>query len=111
MSSPMQSMIQPWAKTLRGAWPSGCKVPGLDRSIARQGPAYWRADVRAWFWLAAVAKEIQELKVPHTKNDPDSAVSIWMDQQPPLGAAVLSASRVSRFFWQVPEPESAIWPN
>lgn len=34
--------------------------------------------------LAAVAKEIQSLVVPH-HNEPDAAVSEWMDQQPRLG--------------------------
>lgn len=34
--------------------------------------------------LAAVAREIQELRVPH-HNDPDSDVNEWMDQQPRLG--------------------------
>ena len=33
--------------------------------------------------LAAVAREIQELRVPH-HNDPDSDISEWMDQQPRL---------------------------
>jgi triphosphatase len=35
-------------------------------------------------WLiAAVAREIQELRVPH-HNEPDSSVSEWLDQQPRL---------------------------
>lgn len=33
--------------------------------------------------LAAVAREIQELRVPH-QNDPDAEVNIWLDQQPRL---------------------------
>lgn len=53
--------------------------------------------------LAAVAKEIQELKVPHT-NDPDSAVSIWMDQQPRLARLHYLLSGF-RSFLQVPEPD------
>ncbi|MFO7703660.1 MAG: CYTH domain-containing protein [Halopseudomonas sp.] len=53
--------------------------------------------------LAAVAKEIQELKVPHT-NDPDSAVSIWMDQQPRLARLYYLLSGF-RGFLQVPEPD------
>lgn len=53
--------------------------------------------------LAAVAKEIQELKVPHT-NDPDAAVSIWMDQQPRLARLYYLLSGF-RAFLQVPEPD------
>ncbi|WP_022961740.1 CYTH domain-containing protein [Halopseudomonas pelagia] len=53
--------------------------------------------------LAAVSKEIQELKVPHT-NDPDSAVSIWMDQQPRLARLYYLLSGF-RGFLQVPEPD------
>lgn len=53
--------------------------------------------------LAAVGKEIQELKVPHT-NDPDPAVSIWMDQQPRLARLHYLLSGF-RGFLQVPEPD------
>lgn len=53
--------------------------------------------------LAAVGKEIQELKVPHN-NDPDSAVSIWMDQQPRLARLYYLLSGF-RGFLQVPEAD------
>ncbi len=53
--------------------------------------------------LAAVAKEIQELKVPH-HNDPDGAVSQWMDQQPRLGRLYYLLSQF-REFLPVPEPD------
>lgn len=53
--------------------------------------------------LAAVAKEIQELKLPHN-NDPDSAVSEWMDQQARLARLYFLLSGF-RGFLQVPEPD------
>ncbi|MFN3580969.1 MAG: inorganic triphosphatase [Pseudomonas sp.] len=53
--------------------------------------------------LAAVAKEVQELKLPHN-NDPDSAVSEWMDQQARLARLYFLLSGF-RGFLQVPEPD------
>lgn len=53
--------------------------------------------------LAAVAKEIQELKVPH-HNDPDAAINEWMDQQPRLGRLYYLLSQF-RGFLTVPEPD------
>lgn len=53
--------------------------------------------------LAAVAKEIQELRVPHN-NDPDHHVSEWMDQLPRLGRLQLLLGNF-RSFLEVPEPD------
>ncbi|HDZ56472.1 MAG TPA: inorganic triphosphatase [Pseudomonas xinjiangensis] len=53
--------------------------------------------------LAAVAKEIQGLLVPH-HNEPDSAVSEWMDQQPRLGRLHFLLANF-RNFLAVPEPD------
>lgn len=53
--------------------------------------------------LAAVAKEIQELRVPH-HNDPDGAISQWMDQQPRLGRLYYLLSQFRQFL-PVPEPD------
>lgn len=52
--------------------------------------------------LAAVAREIQELRVPH-HNDPDSDVSEWMDQQPRLSRLYFLLSHF-RDHLEVPEP-------
>ncbi|MEH6389756.1 CYTH domain-containing protein [Pseudomonas profundi] len=55
-------------------------------------------------WLiAAVAKEIQSLVVPH-HNDPDSAVSEWMDQQPRLGRLYFLLSGFRQLL-EVPEAD------
>jgi len=53
--------------------------------------------------LAAAAKEIQELRVPN-HNDPDAAVSEWMDQQARLGRLYYLLSQF-RAFLPVPEPD------
>lgn len=53
--------------------------------------------------LAAVAKEIQGLIVPH-HNEPDSAVSEWMDQQPRLGRLYFLLVNFRKFL-DVPEPD------
>tara|TARA_R110001592_G_scaffold42588_6_gene138166 strand:- start:8367 stop:9782 length:1416 start_codon:yes stop_codon:yes gene_type:complete len=53
--------------------------------------------------LAAVAKEVQELKVPH-HNDSDAAIHEWMDQQPRLGRLYYLLSQF-RGFLPVPEPD------
>ncbi len=53
--------------------------------------------------LAAVAREVQELRVPH-HNEPDSAVSEWMDQQPRLGRLHFLLAGF-RSLLDVPEPD------
>ena len=53
--------------------------------------------------LAACGKEIQELRVPHN-NDPEHAVSEWLDQLPRLGRLQLLLGHF-RAFLQVPEPD------
>ncbi|MEH6564033.1 MAG: CYTH domain-containing protein [Halopseudomonas sp.] len=53
--------------------------------------------------LAAVAKEIQELRVPHN-NDPDHLASEWTDQLPRLGRLQLLLGNF-RSHLDVPEPD------
>lgn len=53
--------------------------------------------------LAAVAREIQELRVPH-HNEPDTAVSEWRDQQPRLGRLHFLLAGFRQHL-EVPEPD------
>lgn len=53
--------------------------------------------------LAAVAKEIQELRVPH-HNDADTDVHEWMDQQPRLSRLYFMLSTFRQYL-DVPEPD------
>lgn len=53
--------------------------------------------------LAAVAREIQELRVPH-QNDADSDVAVWLDQQPRLQRLSFLLSGF-RTFLDVPQPD------
>ena len=53
--------------------------------------------------LAAVAREIQELRVPH-HNDGDSDVAVWLDQQPRLHRLSFLLSGF-RGFLDVPQPD------
>ena len=53
--------------------------------------------------LAAVAREIQELRVPH-QNDVDSDVAVWLDQQPRLQRLGFLLSTF-REFLDVPQPD------
>ncbi len=53
--------------------------------------------------LAAVAREIQELRVPH-QNEADSEVAVWLDQQPRLHRLSFLLSGF-REFLDVPQPD------
>ena len=53
--------------------------------------------------LAAVAREIQELRVPH-QNDHDTDVAVWLDQQPRLHRLSFLLSGF-RGFLEVPQPD------
>jgi len=53
--------------------------------------------------LAAVARDIQELRVPH-QNDPDSDVAVWLDQQPRLHRLGFLLSGFRQFL-DVPQPD------
>ena len=53
--------------------------------------------------LAAVAREIQELRVPH-QNDADSDVAVWLDQQPRLQRLGFLLTSF-REFLDVPQPD------
>lgn len=53
--------------------------------------------------LAAVAREIQELRVPH-QNDHDTDVAVWLDQQPRLHRLGFLLSGF-RGFLDVPQPD------
>ena len=53
--------------------------------------------------LAAVAREIQELRVPH-QNDPDDEVNVWLDQQPRLQRLAFLLSGFRQFL-DVPEAD------
>lgn len=77
----------------QGGWQSG-RPPKGDRIGALTLPR--------WL-LAAVAKEIQELRVPN-HNDADAAIHEWMDQQPRLGRLYYLLSQF-RAFLTVPEPD------
>ena len=53
--------------------------------------------------LAAVAREIQELRVPH-QNDADADVAVWLDQQPRLHRLSFLLAGF-RDFLDVPQPD------
>lgn len=53
--------------------------------------------------LAAVAREIQELRVPH-QNEADTEVAVWLDQQPRLHRLNFLLSGLRQFL-DVPEPD------
>lgn len=53
--------------------------------------------------LAAVAREVQELRVPH-HNEPDTAVNDWLDQQPRLARLHFLLAGF-RAHLDVPEPD------
>ena len=55
---------------------------GWTRNRPPKGERIGALPLAKWL-LAAVAKEIQELRVPH-HNEGDGAISEWMDQQPRL---------------------------
>ena len=96
-------------------WPGGYRFwfddtlfqPGTDSFLlgafaaAKRGERVGDLALPRWL-LAAVAREIQELRVPH-HNDPDSDASEWMDQQPRLSRLYFLLSNF-RDHLEVPEP-------
>jgi len=83
--------------TLVGRWPSVAKVRVDAQSARPHRASVMRADAAALGCSAAVAKWRFRAQGPPYQRSRIPAVSIWMDQQPRLGALYI-CSRVFRVF-------------